>query len=235
MLPCSYHSPWWLNANSSTPGNEVAGSLMACYNRRRSSGWGGRGGGAGNFVLEVQTTTTMVIRDVRATRRVPGTRHGGGFPPVRLDLPARARPGSDLLAGKGSRFAPHGPPGPRAPLPGRLPGTCSRAPGAALAPATHEPPLLAVRRVQRGRGTRVRSSRAGACWGTRVPRRPRPGAGQGPSLPRCRASGRGRTRRASRPRVPGGGRGPGSRRRRLCSTVARHWLAPGRSESPKLP
>lgn len=161
MLPCSSHSPWWLNANSRTPGNEVAGSLMACYHRRRSSGWGGRGGGAGNFVLEVQTTTTTVIRDVRATRRVPGTRRGRAFPPVRPDWPARARTGGDVLAGKGSRFAPHGPRESRAPLPGRLPGTCSRAPGAALAPAPHEPPLLAVRRVQRGLGPRVPSSRAG--------------------------------------------------------------------------
>lgn len=180
LASCSSHSPWWLNANSSTPGNEVAGSLMACYNRRRSSGWGGRGGGAGNFVLEVQTTT-MVIRDVRVTRRVPGTRHGRGFPPVRLDLPALARPGSDVLAGKGSRFAPHGPRESRAPLPGRLPGTCSRAPGAA--PAPHETPLLAVRRVQRGRGPRVPSSRAGDLLGHQGSEVAAPGGGAGAAAP----------------------------------------------------
>lgn len=137
------------------------------------------------------------------------------WPGKGLALPRTARVSPARPSQAGSLGLVVGLPGPR---PRRTKPRCSPS-GGCRGDADQESPAV-------GRGT---------CWGTRVPRWPRPGAGQGPPLPRCRASGRERTRRASRPRVPGGGRGPGSRRRRLCSTAARHWPAPGRSESPKLP
>lgn len=176
----------------------------------------------------------MVVRDVRAARRVPGTGHARRLSPSVPHFPARA-----WLAGKRPALIGRAPPPP-------APWDSQRGPG--TAPAPREPLLLAAEQGAEGERTtgpqqpgEGRGGRPGLAGGRAQ------GRGQGPRLVDGRASPAAGTvaesagAALSRPRVlgarrPGGrGRGPGSRRRLSCSPAARHGRAPGKSESLRLP
>lgn len=166
----------------------------------------------------------MVVRDVRAAQRVPGTGHARGLSPSVPDFPARGRPkqqgpGQETARARRARPSPAsslglavGLPGPR---PRRANPRCSL-PSRGRGGADHGPPAA-------GRGAR---------WRTRARGWLRPGEGAGaaarrrPRLPRGRDGGRERRRCASRPRVPGAGRpgaGPGVAQASLLLPGGASW------------